>query len=137
MSISDEDAKRVTIQSYNTNAKEYFAKVGSDTARTVAYWPGVEFFLSKLSKGEKIFEIGSGSGRDARMIEDQGYVVQRSDATEAFVQHLRAEGYEAMSYDVLGGRPAANRRLYLPMQCFYILPSHNFAKPLPLFTIVF
>lgn len=102
-SIFSDEVKKITIQSYNNHIKEYIEKVNNDDSRLVAYWPGVEFFLSKLAKNANIFEVGSGSGSDARRIEREGFIVFRSDVTEAFVKFMRASGYDAKYYDVLEG----------------------------------
>lgn len=99
--ISDNEAQSITIGSYNKHADEYFDKVANNSTREVAYWPGVERFLKLVPENETIFEIGSGSGRDAQRLEALGYTVQRSDITEAFVSHLRSEGYTAVTYNVL------------------------------------
>jgi SAM-dependent methyltransferase len=42
-----------------------------------------------------VLEIGSGSGRDARVLESAGLSVRRTDITPAFVNLLRDAGYEA------------------------------------------
>ena len=54
--------------------------------------------------GARVLEIGSGSGRDARALEEGGLSVRRTDITPAFVHLLRDGGHEA---DVR--RPARRR----------------------------
>ena len=103
MPISDADAQGVTIQSYNEHINEYIEKDSSDDVRTLAYWPGVQYFLDKLQKGQEILEIGSGTGADARRIESRGFRVQRTDVAEAFLGHMRSNGCDARHFDVLEG----------------------------------
>lgn len=102
-SISGADAKRVTIDSYNAHIEEYIDKDSSDDARTRAYWPGVQYFLNELTDGQAILEVGSGTGADALRIERQGFTVQRTDITEAFLKHMHVSGHKALYFDILEG----------------------------------
>src|SRR5688572_16196889 len=101
--ISGEHAKRITINSYNDQVEEYVEKDSTDDVRTLAYWPGVQYFLDQLSQRQKILEIGSGTGADARRIESQGFDVQRTDIAEAFLNHMRSNGFNASYLDILEG----------------------------------
>lgn len=100
------EAQRVTLESYNMHIAEYVIKKESlDHKRTAAYWPGIEYFLNQLPPGQTIFEIGSGSGADAQRIEAAGFLVQRSDAAEAFRNLLQTQGHDALAYNVLDQPP--------------------------------
>ena len=81
--MSDKNTR--TIESYNQNASFYVQKDANDHNRTVSYWPGVERFLKLVEKDTRVFEIGSGTGSDARRIEKAGYTVVRSDAAASFM----------------------------------------------------
>jgi SAM-dependent methyltransferase len=106
LEIDPAEAQRVTLESYNAHIDEYLDKKDLlDHERTNAYWPGVEQFLSRLAPGETIFEIGSGTGLDARRMESAGFRVQRSDAAQAFRDVLSSQGHEALAYNVLDGPP--------------------------------
>lgn len=61
----------------------------------------VEHFLSGLNTSAKIFEIGSGTGRDASYLKQLGYKVQVSDVTSAFVSMLTEDGWDAIRFDVV------------------------------------
>ena len=54
-----------------------------------------------------VLEVGSATGRDARLLEARGLRIVRTDATESFVEMLRAGGERAqrvdVRYDELGG----------------------------------
>ena len=103
LSITPDEAQKITIESYNQHVDEYLDKRSEQEDRTMAFWPGVEYFLKHLEPGEKIFEIGSGSGTDAKMIEELGFKVRRSDAAKSFLQLLTEQGYESEYYNVLDG----------------------------------
>lgn len=90
------------IKAYKMCAREYIEKVTTDRSkRAIEYWPGVEKFLAMLEPEETVFEVGSGSGQDAKRIEQSGHPVVRTDVVDLFVQRLRAQGYDARNYDVL------------------------------------
>ena len=54
-----------------------------------------------LPAGARVLEIGSGPGRDAAALEAAGLRVRRTDITPAFVELLRADGYDADVLDPL------------------------------------
>lgn len=102
--IPNDEIRHKTLVSYDNHVEEYLHKKDvRDVERTQSYWPGVDFFLTKLGQGETIFEIGSGSGYDAQRIEGSGFTVIRSDASRAFIDRLREAGYQTEYYDVLDG----------------------------------
>ncbi|HTE57481.1 MAG TPA: methyltransferase domain-containing protein [Verrucomicrobiae bacterium] len=104
--IDPAEAQRITLESYNTHIDEYVDKKELlDHDRTAAYWPGVEYFLDQLPPGQTIFEVGSGSGADARRTEAAGFRVQRSDAAESFRDLLQAQGHDVLAYNVLDQPP--------------------------------
>jgi SAM-dependent methyltransferase len=63
--------------------------------------------LAGLAAGGDVLEIGSGPGWDADYLETRGVRVTRTDATQAFVDRMRAAGHDARLLDVrrdpLGG----------------------------------
>lgn len=63
--------------------------------------------IEGLKKTSIILELGSGPGRDALYLESFGYSVQRSDASDGFVNRLREGGYKTKKInaitDALGG----------------------------------
>lgn len=102
--INSTNIQKVTLDSYEQHIDEYIDKKDKRSpARTASYWKGVEYFLSLLPVGTNIFEVGSGSGYDADLIERKGYAVQRSDAVQAFISRMREQGKTVREYDVLSG----------------------------------
>lgn len=91
-----------TLASYSKHIEEYKNKKDKlDTKRTNAYWPGVEYFLDQLEPNSTIFEVGSGSGYDAIRIESQGFIVERSDIVDVFINNLKTAGYRVIKFSVL------------------------------------
>jgi SAM-dependent methyltransferase len=105
MEAQNKDIQRQTIDSYNKHVKEYIDKDRTDDTRTLAYWPGVEYFLSCLEPEQTILEVGSGTGADATRIEESGFRVRRSDVAEGFIQHLQQQGHDVEHYNVLESAP--------------------------------
>jgi SAM-dependent methyltransferase len=90
--------KRVTVASYDAAASDYATASATlpDLVRAA-----IETFVDSLPRGARVLEVGSGSGRDARALEDGGLSVRRTDITPGFVALLRAEGYAADVVDPL------------------------------------
>ena len=66
-----------TIKYYNQNAEEFVSgTVNADMALTR------DRFLKWLPNGASILDAGCGSGRDARVFKDKGYIVDAFDASE-------------------------------------------------------
>jgi SAM-dependent methyltransferase len=61
----------------------------------------LERFAARVRPAGRVLEIGSGSGRDARALEERGLSVRRTDITPAFVALLREGGYDADVVDPL------------------------------------
>ena len=57
--------------------------------------------LAGIEPGARVLEVGSGSGRDARALEEAGLSVRRTDITPAFVHLLRDAGFVADVVDPL------------------------------------
>jgi SAM-dependent methyltransferase len=90
--------KRVTVASYDAEAESYVAGQGELTADDLAAFDG---FAGLLENGARVLEVGSGSGRDAALLEERGLSVRRTDITPAFVRLLRAAGHDAAQLDPL------------------------------------
>ena len=53
----------------------------------------IDLLAERVRPGARVLEIGSGTGRDALELERRGFVVRRTDATQAFIDMMRADGY--------------------------------------------
>lgn len=87
-----------TIRAYDANAAEYAAD-----AAAMPDWVAAEIdaFVEALGGAGRVLEIGSGSGRDARELEQRGLSVRRTDVSQGFVDLLRTDGFEADQLDPL------------------------------------
>ncbi len=99
----DSDPDDTTLATYQASADRYIE-------RTMPATPALRGFLDRfagMAGPGQVLEIGSGPGRDADYLEQQGIRVTRSDATPAFVARLRADGHDARLLDIrsddLGG----------------------------------
>jgi SAM-dependent methyltransferase len=87
-----------TVRSYEASAVEYVAEAAS-----MPGWVAdeIEAFVAALGGTGRILEIGSGGGRDARVLERRGLSVRCTDVVQTFVDLLRADGLEADRLDPL------------------------------------
>jgi SAM-dependent methyltransferase len=87
-----------TVRAYDLDAAAYVAASPQvpDSVRT-----DIEELAARLGAGARVLEIGSGGGRDARLMEELGLVVRRTDITPAFVGLLREGGHDADLLDPL------------------------------------
>lgn len=83
-------SKKVTIESYNKTAKAYAARVeGMSLERQV------NSFLSYLSKGSLVLDLGCGSGRDAKNFTEKGYSVIGVDLSDKLLEIARENAPQA------------------------------------------
>ena len=87
-----------TVRAYDLDAASYAQGTSQmpDSVRA-----DVEDYAARLGPGARVLEIGSGGGRDARLMEELGLTVRRTDITPAFVTLLREQGHEADLLDPL------------------------------------
>lgn len=57
--------------------------------------------IGTLPRGSKIFEFGSGDGKNAKYIEDLGYDVTASDVAEDFINKTKSTGVKTIKFNVL------------------------------------
>ncbi len=89
----------LTLQSYELGLNEYIAKTPDEVSGNLKVW--IDQTLGLLSKQPRIIEIGSAFGRDSCYMETQGFQVQRTDATQGFVDLLQNKGYSALLFNIL------------------------------------
>jgi SAM-dependent methyltransferase len=93
----------ITLQAYQNGWRQYLENSPRVPLNHHGHW--LSDALNQNRKPPLILEIGSGSGHDARNFEDAGFRVERSDATPAFVNHLRTQGYPARQLNILTDDP--------------------------------
>ncbi len=91
-------ANGTTVASYDAHVQEYIDGTPHVVSGDIKEW--IDQNLAHLAKTAKIIEFGSAFGRDADYIEGQGFTVERSDATPAFVEYLKRRGHTARVLDV-------------------------------------
>jgi SAM-dependent methyltransferase len=87
----------VTIAGYETAAERYRSQVSALPPPAVIEL--IERVVGMLPAEASCLELGSGPGHDARELERRGLRVDRTDATGAFVEMLRADGFAARRLD--------------------------------------
>ncbi len=92
------DPRDATIAAYQADAAAY-AGGTADTPESVVR--DLDDFAERVGSGGHVLEIGSGAGRDARELERRGLTVRRTDITPAFVDLMRADGFDADVLDPL------------------------------------
>ncbi len=87
-----------TVRAYDLDAVAYAANGATmpDSVRR-----DIEDFAERVGSGARVLEIGSGGGRDARLMEKLGLRVRRTDITPGFVALLREQGHDADVLDPL------------------------------------
>ena len=87
-----------TVRAYDLDAVAY---VEASPTMPDSVRADIEAFAERLGVGARVLEIGSGGGRDARLMEDLGLRVRRTDITPGFVALLREQGVDADLLDPL------------------------------------
>jgi SAM-dependent methyltransferase len=82
-----------TIDSYNGHVQEYIEGTPQEVSGTVKEWIDIAF--TAVPKHARVLELGSAFGRDAAYLQSQGYSVECTDATPAFVDLLREKSFDA------------------------------------------
>ena len=90
---------KTTLESYEKAIDKYIQSTVSVASVWVVDW--LKDSLDGLTKDARIFEIGSGFGRDANYIESLGYRVERTDAAEGFISILRKDDPTAHYFNAI------------------------------------
>ena len=98
MPIKSSRENEMTLNSYELGVDAYISGSPSDVSRFKEW---LDKTLSHFSKDARIFEVGSGFGRDACYIESKGFKVERSDAKKAFIHVLQQKGFSAQLFNLL------------------------------------
>ena len=80
----------VTLASYEQAADKFRESIPKEPNHLL-----IDLLAERIEPGARVLELGSGTGRDATELERRGFVVRRTDATQAFVEMMRADGYAA------------------------------------------
>lgn len=80
----------VTLATYEQAAERFRESIPTEPNALL-----IDLLAEALEPGARVLELGSGTGRDAIELERRGFVVRRTDATQAFLEMMRADGYDA------------------------------------------
>jgi 2-polyprenyl-3-methyl-5-hydroxy-6-metoxy-1,4-benzoquinol methylase len=94
------DDNSLTLQTYEVAAHEY-ARRNRETGAWSEVVDLIDEIAALLPKGATVLEIGSGAGTEADVLASRGFKVQRTDATRAFVDIVRASGHDARLLNVV------------------------------------
>lgn len=94
-----QESNKATIHSYETGIDQYIQNSRVKRGGEVDNW--IEKSLQPLRQDAKILEIGSAYGRDAKIIEEKGFRVEKTDATEGFVNILKKEDPKARILNII------------------------------------
>ena len=98
-------ATDLTLDTYQDCIDIYCADSPSAVAGPVAAL--LDAVVARIPRHGSVLEVGSGPGLEAQYLEERGLIVDRTDATPAFVDRMRQEGHSARLLDVreadLGG----------------------------------
>ena len=99
MSSTSSNDNPKTVQAYNDHLQAYIDDQPKDPSLQLQEY--IRKILQLSSKPSRILELGSGPGRDAQWIENQGFKVDCTDASKAFVDYMQNHGLRAKLLDVL------------------------------------
>jgi len=105
------EANRQTVASYDPHVPEYVAGTSNVVSGLTKTW--IDAALDGIPFDARLLELGSGHGRDAIYIQKLGYALDCSDATPAFVEHLRALSLEARHFNALSDALSSDYDLIL------------------------
>lgn len=88
-----------TVKAYDNGVQAYFDLSPQKVSAHIKNW--IDASLEGLPTSASIFEIGSGTGKDADYMESLGYQLQLSDASTGFVDFLRQKGETARVFNIL------------------------------------
>lgn len=97
----EHDETDLTLGVYQEAMDAYCATSPSAVAVPVAAL--LDTVVGRLPASGRVLEVGSGPGLEAQYLEERGLVVDRSDATPAFVERLRQQGHSVRLLDLRDG----------------------------------
>ncbi|GAA1693390.1 hypothetical protein GCM10009745_43630 [Kribbella yunnanensis] len=80
----------LTLATYEQAADKFRASIPTEPNHDL-----IDLLADAVAPGARVLELGSGTGCDAVELERRGFAVRRTDATEAFLDMMRADGHQA------------------------------------------
>ncbi len=93
------DRHDATLASYDARVAAYLDQTPPGPS-ALAHWLA-HFIGDAVSPGARVLEVGAGGGADAALLREKGLEVLATDASQGFVDHLRAHSFpDAQRYDL-------------------------------------
>lgn len=86
-----------TVRTYREHFEEFRAKMRPNITDEFKAW--VDTFAGYVPPNGNIFELGSGTGRDARYFAAKGYSVTCTDVVAEALAELAHDGFDTAEYD--------------------------------------
>lgn len=99
MGFKERYSNLITLSSYGAKLKEYIA--GSPQEVDGGLKKFMDEAFAGVQPGATVLELGSGFGRDALYLQEQGFAVIPTDATASFVDELQRRGLPAYRLNIL------------------------------------
>ena len=98
------DRHDATLASYDAGVATYLERTPPEPSALARWLAG--FIGDAISPGARVLEIGAAGGADAALLRDRGLEVLATDASQGFVDHLRAHSFpDALRYDLTRDDP--------------------------------
>ncbi|MEU4384957.1 class I SAM-dependent methyltransferase [Promicromonospora sp. NPDC023805] len=101
---------------YEKFAEEYASSIPDRATGGMKEW--LDRLIDGLSGSVPIFEIGSGTGRDAAYFESLGYAVQRTEIANSFIRRFEEQGIDVLKFDVLNDSFPGRQHIVLANSVF-------------------
>lgn len=95
---STQNDNTATLKAYQDKTQSYVDGT-PPIDDTIKIW--LNDALTLIPKDGKVLEIGSGFGRDAEYVREQGFIITCTDAVPNFVSLLQEKGFESRMLNVL------------------------------------
>lgn len=97
--MADQDTNEITLKTYKHKVQEYI----DHTPQKIndAEYPWIDEALKLIPASGTILEIGSGAGRNAKYIIEQGYKLECTEAVLEFVEVMQQKGLNARYLNIL------------------------------------
>jgi 2-polyprenyl-3-methyl-5-hydroxy-6-metoxy-1,4-benzoquinol methylase len=116
-----------TLAAYEACVPQYLASAPLVLPPVLVEW--LETVLAPYPRA-RVLEIGSGPGKIAEHLIERGHEVTLTDATAAFVEHLREQGHPAQSFNVLTDPVPKGHQIILANAVFLHLTRPQLASTL-------
>jgi SAM-dependent methyltransferase len=124
----DEIVALKTRAFYEEFADEYASSIPHHVSGGMKEW--LDVLVAGVPLATPIFEVGSGTGRDAAYLEGKGYSVQRSEIAGSFIRAFEEQGISVSEFDVLNDSFPGEQHLVFANSVFCHMTSRQVTNTL-------